>query len=122
MPYVKPAVHISRIAGTALKTFTHGYAQTVTALAAQNHNSSTPLADTLVGRYRKTEKSKLGNVYQNVESARQASTTVVQPPRPETSHAHDSGLDKYFDAWRKHQRNVDAKEWQQFQFARRIEW
>ena len=123
MPYVKSTVHISRIAGTALKTFTHGYAQTVTALAAQNHNSTTPLADTFVGKFRKTEKSRAGNVYQNVESARQASTVssnAAAPARPETSH-HDAGLEKYFDAWQKHQRN-NTKEWQQFQFARRIEW
>ena len=124
MPYVKSTVHISRIAGTALKTFTHGYAQTVTALAAQNHNSTTPLADTLVGRFRKTEKSRAGNVYQNVESARQASTATVPAAnasaRPETSH-HESGLDKYFDAWQKHQRS-GTEAWQQFQIARRIEW
>ena len=120
MPYVKSTVHISRIAGTALKSFTHGYAQTVTALAAQNHNSSTPLADTLVGRFRKPEKGRAGNVYQNVEGVRQASTTSAAPARPETSH-QDSGLDKYFDAWQKHQRN-GTKDWQQFQFARRIEW
>ncbi|KAK5165492.1 uncharacterized protein LTR77_009021 [Saxophila tyrrhenica] len=123
MPYVKSTVHISRIAGTALKTFTHGYAQTVTALAAQNHNSSTPLADTLVGRFRKTEKSKVGNVYQNVESARQASTTAgaSSGARPETSSGQDAGLDKYFVAWQKHQRQP-TKDWQQFQFARTIEW
>lgn len=120
MPYVKSTVHISRIAGTALKTFTHGYAQTVTALAAQNHNSPTPLADTFVGRFRKTEKSRAGNLYQNVEQNRQASTASVPPARPETGH-HDYGLEKYFDAWQKHQRN-GAKDWQQFQFARRIEW
>ena len=97
-------------------------AQTVTALAAQNHNSTTPLADTLVGRFRKTEKSRGGNVYQNVESVREASTASVPraAARPETSH-HDSGLEKYFDAWQRHQRN-GTKDWQQFQFARRIEW
>lgn len=123
MPYVKSTLHISRIAGTALKTFTHGYAQTVTALAAQNHNSTTPIADTLVGRFRKTEKSKVGNVYQNVESARHASTAAVpsSSARPETSYAHESGLDKYFVAWQKHQRQP-TKDWQQFQFARTIEW
>jgi pentatricopeptide repeat protein len=126
MPYVKPTLHISRIAGTALKTFTHGYAQTVTALAAQNHNSSTPLADTLVGRFRKTEKSKVGNVYHNVDLVRQASTSAAPVPsssvaRPETSHGIDAGLDKYFSAWQKHQRQP-TRDWQQFQFARTIEW
>jgi len=32
-------------------------------------------------------------------------------------------LEKYFDAWQKFQRNeIKEKEWQQFQFARRLEW
>ena len=121
MPYVKSTVHISRIAGTALKTFTHGYAQTVTALAAQNHNSSTPLADTLVGKFRKTEKNRPSNVF-HVEQARQASTAAASSGsgRPESSH-HEAGLDKYFDAWQKHQHNP-TKGWQQFQFAKTIEW
>ena len=51
MPYVKPTVHLSRIASTALKSFTHGYAQTVvaasqTSYAAQNTPTG-PLADPL---------------------------------------------------------------------------
>ena len=124
MPFVKPAVHLSRVAGTALKTFSHGYAQTVTALAAQNHNSANPLADTFVGKFRR-DKKQTSNVYHNLEQARQASTsaaTAAPEPavRPETSQ-HDVGLDRYFDAWQRHQR-VGTKEWQQFQFARRIEW
>lgn len=125
MVYVKPTVHLSRLAGTALKSFTHGYAQTVVAAsqssyAAQN-TSATPLADNLLGRWRKAEKTKLQNV-QRIENARQASTANAPAGRPETSH-NDSGLDKYFDAWQKYQRNeLKEKEWQQFQFARRIEW
>lgn len=125
MPYVKPTVHLSRIAGTALKSFTHGTAQTVVAAsqssyAAQN-TSALPLADTLIGRFRKGEQNRLQNVYNHIEATRQASaTTTAAAVRPETSH-QDSGLDKYFDAWQKHQRN-GAKEWNQFQFARRLEW
>ncbi|KAK0876327.1 hypothetical protein LTR87_009819 [Friedmanniomyces endolithicus] len=123
MPYVK-AVPLSRIAGSALKSFTHGYAQTVVAAsqssyAAQNTPGAGPLADSLIGKFRKAERNKYYNVYHGVDSARQASTSGL-PARPETSH-QDSGLDKYFDAWQKHQRN-DTKEWQQFQFAKRIEW
>ncbi|KAF2482891.1 hypothetical protein BDY17DRAFT_250778 [Neohortaea acidophila] len=119
MPYVKSTVHISRIAGTALKTFTHGYAQTVTALAAQNHNSSSPLTDALVGKYRKSEHSRASNVLQNIEQARQAST--LSSGRAETGQ-QDHGIDKYFSAWQKqHQRNT-TKEWQPFHIARGIEW
>jgi pentatricopeptide repeat protein len=126
MPYVKPTVHLSRIAGTALKSFTHGYAQTVVAAsqssyAAQNTNPG-PLAESLIGRFRKSEKARLQNVLHLADHARHASTAVAggAAGRPDTAH-QDSGLDKYFEAWQKHQPN-GAKEWQQFQFARRIEW
>ncbi|SMY27934.1 unnamed protein product [Zymoseptoria tritici ST99CH_1A5] len=125
MPYVKPTVHISRIAGTALKSFTHGYAQTVVAAsqssyAAQN-TSAVPLADTLIGRFRKNEKSRLQNAYTHVEGSRLASSTAgPSAGRNDASHP-DSGLDKYFDAWQKHQR-AGTKEWKQFEFARRLEW
>ncbi|QIW98846.1 hypothetical protein AMS68_004364 [Peltaster fructicola] len=123
MVYVKPTVHLSRLAGAALKSFTHGYAQTVVAAsqssyAAQN-TSATPLADNLLGRWRKAEKHKFQNALQQVDGARQASTSVAAP-RPDTSH-HDAGLEKYFDAWQKLQRS-EPREWHQFQFARTIEW
>jgi pentatricopeptide repeat protein len=126
MVYVKPTVHLSRFAGTALKSFTHGGAQTVVAAsqasyAAQNSHA-TPLADNLLGRWRKQEKSRLHNVHHQIESARHASTHAVPNTRPELGHA-DSGLEKYFDAWQKYQRNeIKEKEWQQFEFARRLEW
>ena len=126
MVYVKPTVHLSRFAGTALKSFTHGGAQTVVAAsqasyAAQNSHA-TPFADNLLGRWRKQEKSKLHNVHHQIESARHARTHAVPNTRPETGH-NDSGLEKYFDAWQKYQRNeIKEKEWQQFQFARRLEW
>ena len=126
MVYVKPTVHLSRFAGTALKSFTHGGAQTVVAAsqasyAAQNSHA-TPLADNLLGRWRKQEKSRLHNVHHQIESARHASTHAVPSTRPELGH-HDSGLEKYFDAWQKYQRNeIKEKEWQQFEFARRLEW
>ncbi|KXL43948.1 hypothetical protein M433DRAFT_61547 [Acidomyces richmondensis BFW] len=124
MPYVKPTVHLSRIAGSALKSFTHGYAQTVVAAsqssyAAQNTPSSNSLADTLAGRIRKAERSKLQNVFQSVDSARHASTSAA--PRSETGgHLQDAGLEKYLDAWQKQQRN--GATWQQFPFAKQIEW
>ncbi|KAK3110802.1 hypothetical protein LTR53_014537 [Teratosphaeriaceae sp. CCFEE 6253] len=124
MPYVK-AVPLSRIAGSALKSFTHGYAQTVVAAsqssyAAQNTPAG-PLADSLISKFRKAERNKYHNVYHGADGLRQASTaTAGTGARPETSHP-DSGLDKYFDAWQKHQRN-ETNEWQQFQFAKRIEW
>ncbi|KXT00515.1 hypothetical protein AC578_4074 [Pseudocercospora eumusae] len=121
---IPPTVHISRIAGTALKSFTHGYAQTVVAAsqssyAAQN-TSAVPLADTLIGRFRKNEKSRQQNVYNHLEGSRQASTAATV--RPDTAHHRDSGLEKYFDAWQKHQRNEGTESTWHFQFARRLEW
>lgn len=124
MPYVKPTVHISRLASTALKTFTHGYAQTVvaasqTSYAAQN-TSAAPLAEHLIARFRKSDKSRLQNVYTHVDGVRQAGTAGLSTGRSDANH---DGLEKYFDAWQKHQRNGGTtKEWQQFQFARRLEW
>ena len=113
MPYIKPTVHLSRLAGTALKSFSHS-AHTVVA-ASQYHGVQN--TDTLIGRFRKNERSKLHSAFQNAEGARQTSTAAG---RSEAGQ-QDPGLDKYFDAWQSHQRN-EAKEWQQFQFAKRIEW
>jgi pentatricopeptide repeat protein len=120
MPYVKPTVHLSRIAGTALKSFTHGYAQTVVAAsqssyAAQNTPAG-PLADTLIGRFRK-EKHNKQNVYNQTRQASTVQHGRTDPNQPEIS------LEKYFDAWQKQQKNGGGtKEWQQFQFARTLEW
>lgn len=123
MPYVK-AVPLSRIAGSALKSFTHGYAQTVVAASQSSYaaqNAPGPLAETLIGRIRKAEKSRVQNVYRDVEGVRQASTASAAAGRPESGHP-DAGLEKYFDAWQKQQRSGGTKEWNQFQFARRLEW
>ncbi|KAK5112650.1 hypothetical protein LTR62_003966 [Meristemomyces frigidus] len=125
MPYVK-AVPLSRIAGSALKSFTHGYAQTVVAAsqssyAAQNTANAVSLTDSLAGRFRKAERSRVHNVYLSTDGARHATTSSTANARPETSHT-EAGLEKYLDAWQKHQPSGEAKEWQQFQFARTIEW
>lgn len=124
MVYVKPTVHLSRFAGSALKSFTHGYAQTVVAASQSSYASQNtpvgPLANNLLlSRFGKSGKSNLQNVYQQAESARHSSTGA-SAGRPETSQ-NDSGLAQYYDAWQSHQR-TEAKEWQQFQFTKRIEW
>lgn len=119
MPYVKPTVHITRLAGNAFKALSHGYAQTVvaasqTSYAAQN-TSAVPLADHLIGRVFKNEKSK-----KQTYGVRHASTAAAAQGKAEASH--DSGLDKYYEAYRDAQRNGAKKDWQQYQFARTIEW
>ena len=124
MPYVKPTVHLSRIAGTALKSFTHGYAQTIVAASqssyAAQHTSAAPLADSLTGRFRKSEKGRLHNAYLHSETVRHASSVNPSTGLAESNH-QDSGLEKYLDAWQKHQRS-GTQEWQPLQLARRVEW
>ncbi|PIA88580.1 Pentatricopeptide repeat-containing protein 5, mitochondrial [Cercospora beticola] len=118
MPYVKPTVHITRLAGNAFKALSHGYAQTVvaasqTSYAAQN-TSAAPLADHLIGRVFKNEKNK-----KQTYGVRHASTAAPTQGKAEVSH--ETGLEKYYEAYREAQRN-GKKEWQQYQFARTIEW
>ncbi|GAB7362218.1 hypothetical protein MBLNU230_g2243t1 [Neophaeotheca triangularis] len=128
MPYVKPALHASRIASTALKTFNHGGIQTFVAAtqssnAAQNF-SATPLADNFIGRFRKAEKTRLQNLHQQADNVRQASSAAAPQSsgsKPEAAHQGDAGLAQYYEAFQKHQKS-DVKEWPQFQFAKRIEW
>lgn len=128
MPYVKAPLHASRIASTALKTFNHGGIQTFVAAtqssnAAQNF-SAAPLADNFVGRFRKAEKTRLQNLYQQADNVRQASTSAAsQPsgPKPEAATQGDAGLAQYYEAFQKHQKS-EVKEWHQFQFAKRIGW
>ncbi|KAF2857338.1 hypothetical protein K470DRAFT_260919 [Piedraia hortae CBS 480.64] len=90
MPYVKPTVHLSRLAGSALKSFTHGYAQTLVA-ASQNSNfpQNNGLADTLSHRIRRAERNRLQNGSLLGEVARQ-DTGVPDP-----------ALEKYVDALQK---------------------
>ena len=102
------------------KSFTHGYAQSVVAAthpqvyASQNRPG--------FGLHRRTGKVgpttyHFQNAFHN--SAQSSSSTAVQENRSE----RDSGLDAYFDAWKKHQAAGEPeKEWTQFQFAKRIEW
>nr|OQO28016.1 hypothetical protein B0A51_05374 [Rachicladosporium sp. CCFEE 5018] len=126
MVYVKPTVQFTRLASSALKSFTHGGAQGIVAASQSSglvqNPAATPLADHLLGRFRKAEKSKTHNAYHQIENVRQASTSHAPATRPETSY-HDPGLERYFDAWQKYQRNeLKEKEWQQYQFAKRLEW
>ena len=117
MPYVKPTVHITRLAGNAFKALSHGSVQSVvaasqTSYAAQNTSG---VADHLIGKVFKDKKSK-----KQTYGVRHASTTAATPGKAEVSH--DSGLSQYYEAYREAQRNGTKKDWQQYQFARTIEW
>ncbi|KAI4795404.1 hypothetical protein E4T44_12335, partial [Aureobasidium sp. EXF-8845] len=114
MVFVKPTVGISRLAGTAFKSFTHGYAQTVVAASQSSYASQntgvTPLASNWIHRIG-------GNT----------STSQVQhvPTHPSTQASrqdnnHSDGLAQYYEAWHKHNKNGDLREWQQFQFQKLI--
>ncbi|KAK4947714.1 hypothetical protein LTR66_014179, partial [Elasticomyces elasticus] len=123
MPYVKPTLTASRIAATATKAFTHGYTQTLVAASQSSYASSNtnlgPLnASNLTGRFR-TGQSQFQKFYNAVPSVRTGAD--VAPERPETANP-ESGLAQYYAAWHKDHRPDDVREWQQFQFAKRIEW
>lgn len=91
------------------KTFTHGYAQSVVA-ASQSSYASQNFGH-VSGRFSKLQSHQAQNAYS------------VGTPSAKSAHPdhHDSGLAAYLDAWNKHQK-LENRDWQQFQFAKRIEW
>ncbi|KAK7511644.1 uncharacterized protein IWZ02DRAFT_439898 [Phyllosticta citriasiana] len=91
------------------KTITHGYAQSVVA-ASQSSYASQNFGH-VSGRFSKLQSHQAQNAY----SVGTSSAKAVHPDH------HDSGLAAYFEAWNKHQK-LENREWQQFQFAKRIEW
>ncbi|KAG9963326.1 pentatricopeptide repeat protein, partial [Aureobasidium melanogenum] len=114
MVFVKPTVGISRLAGTAFKSFTHGYAQTVVAASQSSYASQntgvTPLASNWIHRIGgNTSTSQLQHVptHASTQAARQ-------------DNNHNDGLAQYYEAWHKHHKNGDLREWQQFQFQKLI--
>src|SRR5262245_54320668 len=92
------------------KGFTHGYAQSVVAGVSQNN----PLASFNQDRFRKP------GAKQNQHAFASTSTASALKALGVPDHS-DSGLAAYYAAWQKH-RNVEDKEWSQFQFRKLIEW
>lgn len=111
------------------KTFSHGYAQSV---VAATHPSTYPNQHnrTGFGRRHHHRGGKLAsytsfqNAFHTSSSLGAASTVVVQHDvRPSQHVHHDAGLAAYFDAWKQqHPVGEPEKEWEQFQFAKCIEW
>ncbi|KAJ9632457.1 hypothetical protein H2203_000862 [Taxawa tesnikishii (nom. ined.)] len=95
MPFVKPTVSASRFASSALKSFTHGYAQTVVAASQSSYASQTtpvaPLANNFLNRFNNNAKQ-------------------AKDGRPITASASQEAS------------KGEAREWQQFSFAKRLEW
>ncbi|OAG12635.1 uncharacterized protein CC84DRAFT_1159918 [Paraphaeosphaeria sporulosa] len=92
------------------KGFTHGYAQSVVASVTQQN----PLATFNHDRLRKAGANKNQHAFAST-STTSALKALGAPD------AQDSGLAAYYAAWQKH-RNVEDKEWSQFQFRKLIEW
>ena len=119
----KSTVHLSRFAGTALKSFTHGYAQTVVAASQSSYASQNtqvaPLASNFLTRFGKSNKPQDQQAYHNTLAAGQTYAGNA-PPRHDTPH-HDSGLAQYYDAWH-NQQKIDARDWHQHEFTKRIGW
>lgn len=110
-------LHILR--PTLTKGITHGYAQSVVAgvqssYASQN-NSFGSFGHSYVGRYNKNNSHR-----QNAFSTATVAHSSGSIKANEAEHA-ESGLAAYYAAWQTHQKQTE-KDWQQFQFAKRIEW
>lgn len=112
----KSTVHISRFAGTALKSFTHGYAQTVVAASQSSYASQNTQVAPLASNF----LSKFGQSNRSQEKHARHGTLASTQSKQDLAH-HESGLTQYYDAWHKQQK-TDTREWQQFQFAKRIGW
>jgi pentatricopeptide repeat protein len=112
------------------KALTHGgYAQSVVAVTHPvqypTHHHRHPF------NRRASRPGKLG--FLPLQNAFHSSTSVPtftaqergqeKPEKQEKATTRDSGLDAYFEAWKKqHAAGEAEKEWTQFQFAKRIEW
>jgi len=92
------------------KGFTHGYAQSVVASVTQQN----PLASFNHDRLRKAGAKQNQHAFASTSTASALKALGV-------ADSQDSGLAAYYAAWQKH-RNVDDKEWSQFQFRKLIEW
>lgn len=115
MVFVKPTIGISRLAGAAYKTFTHGHtAQTVVAASQSSYASQ----NTRVGpSYILERVNGKGNKAQFHNATHLSQTGVVL--RPE-SIQHESDLAQYYESWQKHQKTGEVREWNQYQFPKRI--
>lgn len=108
-----------------VKTFTHGYAQSLFA-ASQSSSFSTTTTNNafhnnVVSCFGKVPPSysNLSNVHSSgINSATGAASAKAGHS---DASASESGLAAYYVAWQKHQK-TEEKEWHQFQFAKRIGW
>ncbi|KAL9089989.1 MAG: hypothetical protein Q9165_005518 [Trypethelium subeluteriae] len=99
------------------KTFTHGYAQSVVAASQSSYASQNSqfsgFATNVASRLQNNSKNSVHNAFQSQQNP---SAHIGC-----SDNHNDAGLSAYYQAWHKHQQSGD-KEWQQFQFAKRIGW
>ena len=103
------------------KTFTHGYAQSVVAASQSSYASQNSqfsgFASNVASRLPNSTKPPVQNAFQSQQNSLGPGGHITHPDFAQ----NDGGLSAYYQAWHKHQRSED-KEWQQFQFAKRIGW
>lgn len=119
MPFVKPSIGVSRLAGAAYKSFTHGsagqavIAASQTSYASQNHRH-TPAAALLERFGPKSGNAQLHNVVHIVHS-----NSSNAPARLDTSQ-QTPDLAQYHDAWLKHQKAEELRDWNQSQLPKKL--
>ncbi len=118
----KPFTHLAR--QSFVKTFTHGYAQSVVAATQSSYASST----TPFGPYgihttnRHGKHAQLHTAFHNTSSSSGASNRANHGDQNGTG-SNDEGLAAYYEAWQNQQQHGgEIKEWKQFQFPKRIGW
>ncbi|KAI9837170.1 MAG: hypothetical protein M1837_003102 [Sclerophora amabilis] len=118
----KPFTHLAR--QSFVKTFTHGYAQSVVAASQSSYAASTtslgPFGNHTASRFGKPGTAQLQNAFQN------SSNSSGAAGGPKTGQPHsggntDGGVAAYLAAWQQQQNNHEEdREWKQLQFAKRI--
>lgn len=120
----KPFTHLAR--QSFVKTFTHGYAQSVVAATQSSYASSTtpfgPFGNHTTNRHGKHGNAQLHTAFQNTSSSSGASNKASHGDHNGTGSGGE-GLAAYYEAWQNQQRHDgENKEWKQFQFPKRIGW
>ncbi|KAF1347964.1 hypothetical protein BDV97DRAFT_334881 [Delphinella strobiligena] len=110
MVFVKPTVGFHRFALSAYKSLNHGVAGALVA-ASQSSNASQNN-----NVHPKAYLNKLGKTNQHAAYGTHAGASI----RAHESDHVDSNLAQYYDAWQKTQKVGELRDWQQFQFPKRI--
>jgi pentatricopeptide repeat protein len=91
------------------KTFSHGGLPSLVAASQSSYASQHHHIGSLGSRLGKSQNHQLHNAFSD------------RSQQPGSANKQDSGLAAYYAAWQKHQQ-IEHNQWQQFQFAKRIEW